>query len=177
MMITNVGSYTALWSSTEDGNNSAYTFSLWSLFKNVNMYSMDRNIGYSVRCLRDEMKTSNHNVETDDNPNDTISVNSATEMAYVNTPLSIEGGANGIDYFAIYPNPTTNIVNAQCTMHNAQWDGVEIQLFDMYGKFLNSVPVTNETTQINLSCYAKGVYFLKLVRDSKMVAVQKVVKR
>lgn len=81
----------------------------------------------------------------------------------------------------LYPNPTSDLVNVQLTMNNEQLEGVEIQLFDVYGRLLNIVETgrapSSQTTQIDLSRYAKGVYFVKAVSEGKVIAVRKVVKR
>ena len=76
----------------------------------------------------------------------------------------------------LYPNPTTGILNIQCTTNDAQWKNAEIQLFDIYGRRLQSVSVTGENTQVDLSNYSTGVYIVKLVNGGKVVAVRKVVK-
>jgi hypothetical protein len=119
--------------------------------------------------------------------------------------LTIETGINDHNMNAslkVYPNPTTDIINVQLTMNNEQLNNVEIQVFDMYGKLLdvvnightdakNHVPTdpsmdsygmanvhgaSSKTTQIDLSRYANGVYFIKAVSDGNMLAVRKVVK-
>lgn len=81
----------------------------------------------------------------------------------------------------LYPNPTSDLVNVKLTMNNEQLEGVEIQLFDVYGRLLNIVETgrapSSQTTQIDLSRYAKGVYFVKAVSEGKVIAVRKVVKR
>ena len=78
----------------------------------------------------------------------------------------------------VYPNPTTGIVNVECTMNNGEVGLVEFQLFDAFGRLLRStdgVETFHETslqtnphglslqTQIDLSHYAAGVYFVKAV--------------
>ena len=96
----------------------------------------------------------------------------------------------------VYPNPTTGVVNVQCTMTTVQAEAVEFQLFDAFGKLVNitnvgvfgtqgvcDTPPQNDThgssvqTQIDLSHYAAGIYFVKAVADGNVVAVRKVVKR
>ena len=83
--------------------------------------------------------------------------------------------------FKVYPNPTNGVVNVQCTMNNEQWTDGEIHVLDMYGRLLNVVGVNSDsplrTAQIDLSRYANGVYFIKMVADDKTIAVQKVVKQ
>ncbi|MBO7577088.1 MAG: T9SS type A sorting domain-containing protein [Bacteroidales bacterium] len=81
---------------------------------------------------------------------------------------------------AVYPNPTADIVNVQLTMNNEQSNNVEIQLFDMFGKMLDVVETQNfaslQTTKIDMSPYANGVYFIKAVSEGNVLAVRKVVK-
>ena len=87
---------------------------------------------------------------------------------------------DGFD-FKVYPNPTSNIVNVQCTMNNVQFGEAEIQVVDMYGRLVDVVETQNfaslQTAQIDLSRYANGVYFIKLIAEDKTIAVRKVVKQ
>ena len=80
----------------------------------------------------------------------------------------------------VYPNPTTGIVNIQCSINNEQWVPDEIHLFDAYGKLVRVVKARNhsplQTIQIDMTPYAYGFYFVKAVKDGKVVAVRKVVK-
>ena len=86
---------------------------------------------------------------------------------------------DGLD-FKVYPNPTSNIVNVQCSMHDTQAETLEIRLYDAYGRLLGVVETHGraslQTTQIDLSQFADGFYFVKAVADGKTVAVRKVVK-
>ena len=97
--------------------------------------------------------------------------------------LTITVGVDDYDGFdfKIYPNPTSNIVNVQFTMNNVQFGGMKLHLCDAYGRLLDVIMANNDsplqTAQIDLSRYAKGVYFLKAVTDGKTVAVRKVVKQ
>lgn len=81
----------------------------------------------------------------------------------------------------VYPNPTSNNVNVQCTMNNAQLGDMELQLVDVYGRLLDVVETpciaSLQTVQIDLSRYAKGVYFIKAVTNGKTIAARKVVKQ
>ncbi|MBR3467670.1 MAG: T9SS type A sorting domain-containing protein, partial [Bacteroidales bacterium] len=59
-----------------------------------------------------------------------------------------------------------------------QVEAMEIRLYDAYGKLVNVVAANNDgTTQIDLSRFAPGVYFVKAVADGNVVAARKVVKR
>ena len=79
----------------------------------------------------------------------------------------------------VYPNPTSGILNVQCTINNEEWTPDEIHLFDAYGKLVHVVEThftSNHTIQIDMSQYAYGFYFVKAVKDGKVVAVRKAVK-
>lgn len=82
--------------------------------------------------------------------------------------------------FRVYPNPTSDIVNVQLTMNNEQLGGMSVQVFDVFGRLLNVVELGRalapQTAQIDLSKYAKGVYFVNAVSEGKVIAVRKVVK-
>ena len=66
----------------------------------------------------------------------------------------------------VYPNPTSGVVTIQlkpeqCALYP------EIQIFDIYGRRLHAMPVKDESIQVDMSGYAKGIYFLALVSDKK----------
>ena len=110
------------------------------------------------------------------------SVCSFGESNFVNGE-NITTGVNewGDGHFTVYPNPTTGMVNVQFIMNNVQLKDVDIQIFDVYGRLLNTVETCHgaslQTTQIDLSSYAPGIYLIKLVGDGRVIGVQKVVKR
>lgn len=49
-------------------------------------------------------------------------------------------------------------------MNNELWGG-DLQLFDVYGKLLQIVPITSETTLINVADLASGIYFVRVTTD------------
>jgi hypothetical protein len=95
--------------------------------------------------------------------------------------LTVETGINDYNVNAsmtVYPNPTKDVVNVQLTINNEREEDIDIQLFDMVGRLLYVVD-THESlqpTQIDLSHYAQGVYYVKVVSNGKTIAVRKVVK-
>ena len=90
----------------------------------------------------------------------------------------------------VWPNPTTGVVNVQ--MNNVQARTLEIHVYDAFGRLLwttGNIEANNpsspqmdangssEQTQIDLSSFAPGIYFVKAVAEGNVVAVRKVVKR
>ncbi len=110
------------------------------------------------------------------------SVCSFGESNFVNGE-NITTGVNewGDGHFTVYPNPTTGMVNVRLDENGATWNVAEIQMFDVYGRLLHSVETCHgaslQTTQIDLSSYAPGIYLIKLVGDGRVIGVRKVVKR
>ena len=75
---------------------------------------------------------------------------------------------------SLYPNPAKEVVNVQCTMNNVQIETVEV--FDVYGKLLNTVIVTENPTRINVSGLANGMYFVRVTTEQG-VATKSFVKK
>ena len=69
----------------------------------------------------------------------------------------------------VYPNPTKDYVNVECTMNNVQCSGIEV--IDMYGKVVRTVVGANNDspTQINVSGLAAGMYFVRVTTDKGVV--------
>ena len=82
---------------------------------------------------------------------------------------------NSVDEIAVYPNPTRSTVNVKLNLEGS--DNTELHVYDMYGKMLQIVKVSDDVTEIDLTRYAGGVYMVKVVRDGKVTAVSKVVKQ
>ena len=87
----------------------------------------------------------------------------------------------GIDLFSdhnvvsIYPNPTLNVVY----IHYDGWNSdveLQIQLFDMYGQHLKTIPFESETVSVDLSEYASGTYFFKIGDKETKTVTYRVIK-
>ena len=73
-----------------------------------------------------------------------------------------------------YPNPTTGLVNVQCTMYNVQLGNAEIQVLDMYGRLLHTEIMYTSTMQIDLSRYANGIYLIRWMDEGDVKGTFKV---
>ena len=95
------------------------------------------------------------------------------------TPTGVNEWDNGI--VSLYPNPTTGTVIVELGT-DVTGKNIEIQIFDIYGRMLDATNPSDarsaspQTVEIDLSRYATGVYMLKVVKDSNVVAIGKVVK-
>ena len=87
-----------------------------------------------------------------------------------------EIGTNGINY-SVYPNPTNGETNL--IIETAQESDIVVQMTDVIGKTVYSKKynsfVGRQESEIDLSQYDKGVYFLSIKND-KGVATKKIIK-
>jgi hypothetical protein len=74
--------------------------------------------------------------------------------------------------YKVYPNPTQSGFNIENNELNIQ----SIELYDISGRFLLSVPdCNNNTISIDLAPFSNGIYFAK-IKSSKGIRTEKVVK-
>ena len=69
------------------------------------------------------------------------------------------------DNVTVYPNPTKDVVNVQCTMNNVQ----SVEVFDVFGKLITTTNVIDNLTRINVSDLAPGMYFVRVATDKGAV--------
>ncbi len=72
----------------------------------------------------------------------------------------------------VYPNPTTGLIQIE----NGEWRMENVEVYDAYGKLLNTMIVNDHTVNLDLSGYAKGTYFVRVTTE-KGVVTKRVVKR
>lgn len=85
-----------------------------------------------------------------------------------------ENAENG--ELTLFPNPTTGIIQIQYVTPHNNFENIEIQLFNIYGQKLLSLPMQSEHAVIDLSPYATGMYLVKLIQHHKVMAIRKIVK-
>ena len=69
----------------------------------------------------------------------------------------------------LYPNPANEVVNVECTMNDGQWDDATVEVYDVYGKLVNTVVVIENPTRINVGGLSNGVYFVRVTTDRGVV--------
>ncbi len=71
----------------------------------------------------------------------------------------------------VFPNPTTGLIQIE----NGEWRMENVEVYDAYGKLLNTMSVNDHTVNLDLSGYAKGTYFVRVTTE-KGVVTKRVVK-
>jgi hypothetical protein len=72
--------------------------------------------------------------------------------------------------FSIYPNPVTNNLTVE---HTETID--DLKIFDMQGKIYLHLSPKKETVNIDMTSFAAGIYFLRIVSNDK-INTSKVIK-
>lgn len=75
------------------------------------------------------------------------------------------------DRLIVYPNPTEGFV----TVKNENLTSGELEVYDSLGKRLISQTISREETQLDLSSFSQGIYFVKIVSGSKS-GIKRIVK-
>ncbi len=70
---------------------------------------------------------------------------------------------NTIKPFTIYPNPSSHTITVDLGKNDM--NNASIELIDMLGKTLKHISVSNKLTNIDVSEYSNGVYFVKFNND------------
>jgi hypothetical protein len=83
-----------------------------------------------------------------------------------------------IDYSShiqVFPNPTRDEVYIKTDDNVLPF--TEIEVYDIYGKFIMREKVTGDVSRISLQPYSAGVYLLRLIDDKQIIDIVKVIKQ
>jgi len=78
------------------------------------------------------------------------------------------------DFFAVWPNPATDILNIKLTSGNA--DGVTATLFDIQGRQVIFKKITASSDYINVANLSKGLYIVKMEQGGKQYVKKVMIK-
>ena len=73
---------------------------------------------------------------------------------------------------SIYPNPTNNILNVEISNNNIS--DIRIELINVHGQLIKELIIENNMSEINVTDFAPGVYYLKINSESN-IFIEKVV--
>ena len=98
---------------------------------------------------------------------------STSEWTEVATATTTTGIADYSRHVRVYPNPTQDFINVECTLDNVPGDGISVEVLDVYGKVVRTVVEANNDsplqTRINVSSLAAGMYFVRVATEAGVV--------
>ena len=115
--------------------------------------------------------------------NGILSVTAMNECKEVTATLNIQSSIDVASFgednrISIFPNPTRDRVEVQISdfdKRNCQ-NNCYIHIFDMYGKWLFTQQITSESTYVDLSTFAGGLYLLRINNGANLIGTYKVIK-
>ena len=98
---------------------------------------------------------------------------STSEWTEVATATTTTGIADYSRHVRVYPNPTQDFINVECTLDNVPGDGISVEVLDVYGKVVRTVAGANHDsplqTRINVTDLAAGMYFVRVATETGVV--------
>ncbi len=80
---------------------------------------------------------------------------------------------NNLNNVRIYPNPTNKIVNIE--IDNSTFNSIE--LFNIYGKRIQTFKINSTTKTINIEHLNSGVYFIQITNNKGKIIIRKLIKK
>lgn len=82
---------------------------------------------------------------------------------------------NGQAVYSIFPNPTTSYVTVKVDDSNNSAD--KISVYDVYGKLISNTDIVGNTTRIDMTSLASGIYFIQIVDGKTIIQTEKIIKK
>lgn len=109
------------------------------------------------------------NIET------TGSVAQGVQQAFeISDVTGIEETNDGNILVSAYPNPATDFLLLR--VDNSEISNISFQLFNMSGKLVEGRQLSNNETSIDFSNLESGIYYLKVIENSKEQRTFKIIK-
>lgn len=87
---------------------------------------------------------------------------------------ALESESFNVDEFAVYPNPTSSILNIQSKLNMTI---SEVNVYDLLGKQLLNKKMSVSATEIDMTNYSPGLYLLEVVSENNQKSIHKIIKK
>jgi hypothetical protein len=99
--------------------------------------------------------------------------NQGVQQPYEIYSIGVDEQLSNISLMA-YPNPTSGYLTLELLDYSNE--KIEYQLIDIEGKVILSKLLNDSQTQVDLNIYSKGIYFIKVIKESKEIRTFKIIK-
>jgi hypothetical protein len=107
----------------------------------------------------------------------TGSVSAGVQQSYIET-VGIDNYPEITLFLSVYPNPASHFVVLRISAASIQeLKHLRAYLYDISGNELQTLPIRDLETQIDLESLATSVYFLKVVNNKRTLKTFKIVKQ
>jgi len=101
-------------------------------------------------------------------------INQGIQQPYDISTVGIDDEASNI-MLKTFPNPTSDCLTLQ--VDDLVNEKLDYQLFDLQGKLMQHEDINKAQTLVDLSVYAKGTYFIKVIRESEDIKTFIIIKK
>ena len=96
------------------------------------------------------------------------------DKQFINVSLNSVSDLRKDENIKITPNPFKELIAVE--LSDMLVNNCKIEIFNLLGQLVHKQLILNNTTNIDMSEYHKGVYLLKFFKDDKIVMTEKLVK-
>lgn len=108
------------------------------------------------------------------NGNANYSVSEGVQQPFEISTLTIDEYAAADIKLTAYPNPTSGYLTLD--IDSLETDGLQYTVFDINGKLLSEVTISNRQTTINFTSLPSSTYFIKVGAKGKNIKTFKIIK-
>jgi len=99
-----------------------------------------------------------------------VTVGSCTELSSCVDFTTLDADTFKLNTIKIYPNPASSTLNIEHALN----EDISFELFSITGKKIFEHVLTEKRTELNVSQFSQGPYFLRVTQDKKVLS-QKIV--
>lgn len=164
-------------------NKSLYTIvGFFILFSNIMGFGQNPNLslisngGESFRNDKYQLDWSigENVIETFSNEN--YIVTQGLHQARYNITSILDNNYDQID-MRCYPNPTINKINVSISKNTSfNISDLKLNISNLNGYFLEKINITSNITEIDLSKYSSGIYFINVSKGEKLIKSYTIIK-
>jgi opacity protein-like surface antigen len=99
--------------------------------------------------------------------------NHGVQQPYLISAVGIDEGISTISLIT-YPNPTSDYLLLE--LFDYSNEKIDYQLIDLKGKIILNGSINNAQAKVDLNAYSKGIYFIKVFKQSEEIKTFKIIK-
>ena len=116
-------------------------------------------------------------VQTVNSENGSVSVAEGVQQPYEILTVGVDDYPQIVLNAVVYPNPTENQAQLELNGFEIPTGGLRAILYDVNGKLLRTLRVTEDLTPFQIGQYATGTYYLELRDGNRLLKTFKLVRK
>jgi len=100
-------------------------------------------------------------------------ISHGVQQPYEIYAVGLEEESNNIS-LAVFPNPSSDYLTLKFDDYSNEL--MDYQIFDLNGKLIKNERINMDQTQIDLTSFVNGTYFIEIIKESKKIQAFKIIK-